>query len=302
MTSSVSTGGVGVVATRALVKRYGATTALHGVDISVPRGAVYGLVGPNGAGKTTLLSILAGLRRPDSGSVELAIPRRRVGVMPDVPEFEPWLTAEEVVRLAATLAGTDPDAETMPALQRAGLADAARRAVGGFSRGMRQRLGLAAAMAGAPELLILDEPAAALDPAGRRAMLDLVASLRSATTVIFSSHILADVQEICDSIGVLRDGRLLYEGPLEELLVGRAAPAYDLRVVPPADDLVRALAAEPWVNDVEATGDGRVRVVVGSTSDAERGLPRVVAAAGVRLASMTPVHADLEHVFLELTG
>jgi ABC-2 type transport system ATP-binding protein len=302
MTTSVSAGGEVVVATRALVKRYGATTALDGVDISVPRGAVYGLVGPNGAGKTTLLSILAGLRRPDSGSVELAIPRSRVGVMPDVPEFEPWLTAEEVVRLAATLAGTDPDAETMPALQRAGLADAARRAVGGFSRGMRQRLGLAAAMAGAPELLILDEPAAALDPAGRRAMLDLVASLRSATTVIFSSHILGDVQEICDSIGVLREGRLLYQGALDQLLVGRAAPAYDLRVRPPADGLISALAAEPWVNAVEATDDGRVRVAVGSTADAERGLPRVVAAAGVRLTSMTPAHADLEHVFLELTG
>jgi ABC-2 type transport system ATP-binding protein len=292
-----------IAATHGLVKRYGTATALDGVDLAVPRGAIYGLVGPNGAGKTTLLSILAGLRSTTSGRVELAMDRRRIGVVPDVPDFEPWLTAREVVALSARLAGAAGGADVLDAvLGRAGLLDDARRRVGGFSRGMRQRLGLAAAMAGNPELLILDEPAAALDPAGRRQMLDLIASLRGRMTVIFSSHILADVQETCDSIGVLRAGRLLYQGPLEELLVGRAAPAFDLRVRPPVDALVAALREQPWVNAVEASASGRIRVAVNSSAAAEAGLPRVLAGAGAHVTSLAPASADLEHVFLELTG
>ncbi len=291
------------VATRGLTKRYGPVTALEGVGLTVPKGSVYGLVGPNGAGKTTLLSILAGLRHPTAGEVELAIPRARVAVVPDAPSFEPWLTAREVVALARNLAGLTADPEPVERiLATTRLEDASDRRAGGFSRGMLQRLGLASALAAEPALLVLDEPAAALDPAGRRDVLDLVAGLRGETTVIFSSHILGDVQQVCDTIGILRHGRLLFQGTTRELLVGRAAAAYSIRIRPPVESAAAALAAEEWVTAVERPGRDRLRVTVSSLDAAEAGLARVLAESRARVVAITPVEADLEHVFLELTG
>jgi ABC-2 type transport system ATP-binding protein len=277
--------------------------ALADVDLVVPRGSVYGVVGPNGAGKTTLLSILVGLKRPTSGSVSLAVERERIALVPDTPSFEPWLTAREVVALARSLVGLAPSAEAVDAaLRLTGLGDAADRACGGFSRGMLQRLGLAAAMAGEPELLVLDEPAAALDPAGRRDVLDLVSDLSGRTTVLFSSHILTDVQQVCDTIGILRGGRLLFQGRTRDLLAGKAAPAFTVRLRPPFDGVVEALEAAPWVHLVERPGLDRLRVTVASTDAAETELVRTLAGAGARVIGIAPAEVDLEHVFLELTG
>jgi ABC-2 type transport system ATP-binding protein len=199
-----------LVRTDGLTRDYGGGAGLFDVDLRVPDGCVYGLVGPNGAGKTTLLSILTGLRRADRGTVHLGVPRGAVAVCPDVPEFEPWLTAFEVVDLARYYVAPDLDADAVRlTLDAAGLAQHAERRVGGFSRGMTQRLGLAAALVGNPRLLLLDEPTSALDPAGRAEILDLVAAMRGHRTVIFSSHILADVQRVADRVGILRAGRLI---------------------------------------------------------------------------------------------
>ena len=292
-----------LVTTSGLGKVYGGVVALDDVGISVPRGSVYGVVGPNGAGKTTLLSILVGLKEPTSGSVTLAVERERIALVPDTPSFEPWLTAREVVALARSLVGLAPSAEAVEhALRLTGLADAADRANGGFSRGMLQRLGLASAMAGEPALLVLDEPAAALDPAGRRDVLDLVSDLSGGTTVLFSSHILADVQQVCDTIGILRGGRLLFQGPTRDLLAGKAAPAFTVRLRPPFEGVVEALEAVPWVHVVERPGLDRLRVTVTSTDAAERELVRALADAGARVVGIAPAEVDLEHVFLELTG
>src|SRR5262245_7552466 len=195
-----------IVATRGLRKEYGATVALDGVDLSVPRGSVYGLVGPNGAGKTTILGILSGLRRATAGSVVLGVDRRRMAVLPDTPEFEPWMRAREVVDLARTLVAPEvPPDRTDEALGEMGLSAAAHLSVGGFSRGMLQRLGLAATVVTEPDLLVLDEPTSALDPAGRREVLDLVSRLATRTTVLLSSHLLGDVQRVCDWVGILRE-------------------------------------------------------------------------------------------------
>ena len=292
-----------LVTTSGLGKSYGNLVALADVDLVVPRGSVYGVVGPNGAGKTTLLSILVGLKQPTSGTVTLAVERARIALVPDTPSFEPWLTAREVVALARSLVGLEPSAEAVAStLRLTGLADASDRANGGFSRGMLQRLGLAAAMVAEPTLLVLDEPAAALDPAGRRDVLDLVSDLSGGTTVLFSSHILADVQQVCDTIGILRDGRLLFQGPTRDLLAGKAAPAFTVRLRPPFDSVAEALEAAPWVHLVERTGLDRLRVTVTSTDAAERDLVRTLADAGARVVGIAPAEVDLEHVFLELTG
>ena len=291
------------VATTGLTKRYGSHVALDAVDLAVPRGAVYGLVGPNGAGKTTLLSILAGLRRPTAGAVTTAIPPERVAVVPDTPAFDPWLTAREVVALSGHLTGVSLPGERIAArLTDAGLADAGDRAVGGFSRGMLQRLALAAAVATEPDLLILDEPSSALDPAGRRDVLDFVAAARGRATVLFSSHILGDVQEVCDTVGILREGRLLFQGTIDELLVGKAAPVYVVRVRGGADAVGSALAAEDWVGEVAVHGDDTVRISVAAVDVAERHLAGVLAATGARVVSVVPASSSLERVFLELTS
>lgn len=292
------------VATVGLVKRYGDHHALRGVDLEVPAGRVYGLVGPNGSGKTTLLSILAGLRSPTAGEIHLGVDRRRVAVLPDTPEFEPWLTAHEVVDLARRLVAPHlPAGAVDGALRDAGLADAAHRRVGGFSRGMTQRLAWAATVVGEPELLLLDEPASALDPLGRREVLDLVAGRRARSTVVFSSHILSDVQDVSDVVGILHDGRLRAQGPLAELLVGRARPVLRLWVRDPVEPVAVALAAEPWVTDVApGATDGELRVGVRSIDEAERALPGALAAAGAALHRLEQQAPDLEAVFRELTS
>ena len=292
-----------IVRTHQLRKDYGSTVALQNVDLEVPSGSVYGLVGPNGAGKTTLLGILAGLRRATAGTVEIAAEWARVAVLPDTPQFDSWLTGREVVDLARSL--TDPSVSPErvdEVLEQAGLADAANRVVGGYSRGMLQRLGVASTVVGRPILLMLDEPSSALDPAGRREVLDLVARLRGEATVIFSSHILGDVQEVCDTVGILRAGELLFQGPLTELLVGSAVPAYRLRVRPPGAQAVEALRRAAWVRSVEEVSPDELRILVETVEAAEQNLANALAGTGVRIVSFGPEAATLEQVFLELTS
>jgi ABC-2 type transport system ATP-binding protein len=292
-----------VVTTTGLSRDYGGI-GLFDVDLVVPQGSIYGLVGLNGAGKTTLLSILAATRRPDRGTVTLAVGRTSAAVCPDVPEFDPWLTSSEVVDLARSLVAPDSDSSTSvaAALRATGLADAADRRVGGLSRGMLQRLGLACALVGDPELLILDEPMSALDPAGRAELLGVIAGMRGTRTVIFSSHILADVQRVADQVGILRAGRLLYQGSTAELMDRYLTPSWLLRIAGPAGPVHAALAAQSWVTKVEATEPGVLRVDATGIEDGERGIPAIVAGCGARQVACEPVAADLESAFLALTG
>ena len=289
-----------VVATHALRKVYGEHAALDGVDLAVPRGATYGLIGPNGAGKTTMLSILAGLRRPTEGTVDLGVPRSAVGVLVDTPLFEPWLTAREVVDLARTLTNPGlPHSRVEEVLTQVGLAEAMDRRVRGFSRGMLQRLGLAGCLVGDPEVLLLDEPSSALDPAGRREVLDLVGRLAQTTTVILSTHILADVQQVADVVGVIDRGQLRFQGPLEDLLA-RSAAVFTLHLRTATATVAEALRAEPWVREVTAPAPGRLRVVATDARQAEQRIVAVLAAHDAALVAFNPA-TDLESAFLELT-
>jgi ABC-2 type transport system ATP-binding protein len=295
-----------IVTTSGLTRDYGGT-GLFDVDLIVPRGSIYGLVGPNGAGKTTLLSIVCGVRRSDSGGVCLDVARDKIAVCPDVPEFDGWLTAYEAVDLArALVAGPvkrDPgSAAVLAALRTAGLGDEADRRVAGFSRGMVQRLGLACALVTDPELLILDEPTSALDPAGRAEMLNLVAAMRGSKTVIFSSHILADVQRVADQVGIMRDGRLLYQGSASDLIEQHLRPSWLVKISGDVARVAEALRGQPWATRVEPTGGGLIRVDADSIESGERGIPAAIASCGARQVSCEPVAADLESAFLALTS
>ena len=289
-----------MIDTSGLEKRYGSTEALRGVDLRVEQGSTYGLVGPNGAGKTTLLGILAGLRTPTAGSITIDADRSRIAVLPDTPRFDPWLTGREVAELARRLTTGDGD-RVEHVLADAGLADAMDRAVGGYSRGMLQRLGVACTIVGEPSLVLLDEPASALDPLGRREVLDLIGRLKGSATILFSSHILADVQEVCDTVGILDRGDLVFQGSVEALLVGQAVPRYRVRVRPPSDAVARALEQHEWVQSVDPSGAEELRVTVASLEDAESKLAGALAAAGARVVSIGPEAVTLEQAFLEVT-
>jgi ABC-2 type transport system ATP-binding protein len=290
-----------VISTRGLSKRYGEVAALADVDLVVPRGVTYGLIGPNGAGKTTMLSILAGLRRPTEGEIDLAVPRQAMGMLVDTPQFDPWLTAREVVELSRHLTAPDlPASRVVAVLDEVGLADAADRRVGGFSRGMLQRVGLAACLVGDPEVLVLDEPSSALDPAGRREVLDLIGRLAHTKTVLLSTHILSDVQQVCDVVGVIDQGRLRYQGPLVDLL-RRTSTAYAVHVRGAGPALTATLQEQAWAAEVTEVAPGRFRLVVTDADQAERELPAIVARHEVALVSFYPA-TDLETAFLELTS
>ena len=206
-----------------LTKTFGASRALDGVDLAVPEGAVFGFLGPNGAGKTTTLRILAGLARPTSGSASVFghdVTRDAdsvhalIGYLPDVPGFYKWMTATEYLELSGRLFGLEPavlEQRSHALLDLAGLTGVTTR-IGGYSRGMKQRLGVAQALINAPRLLLLDEPTSALDPIGRREVLEMIASLAGRTTVFFSTHILADVERVCSDVAILARGRVVAAG------------------------------------------------------------------------------------------
>ena len=299
---------------RGLTKRFGDALALDGVDLVVRPGVVFGFLGRNGAGKTTALRILSGLARPTAGTahvlghdVERATDavRARIGFLPDVPGFYPWMTAREYLEFAGRLFGLDPatlDARAAALLEMAGLASVATR-VGGFSRGMKQRLGIAQALINAPSLLMLDEPTSALDPIGRREVLEMVASLRGRTTVFFSTHILADVERVCDAVAILERGRVVASAGVAEL----TARATANRVIVEVEDsaaaaaVAGALAGRTWLKSIET--DGRtLHLAVSDLSTAQREIPAVIATAGVALRRFEIGETSLEDVFVELVG
>lgn len=290
-----------VITTEKLTRSYGDGAGIFDIDLSVPRGRVFGLVGPNGAGKTTLLSIIAGMRKAGSGSVDLAA--GRVLLCPDVPDFEPWLTAAEVVRLSAEITGVPVrDRDVAAALERVGMLEAADRRNGKFSRGMRQRLGLAAALVCRPDVLILDEPASGLDPQGRVDVLDLITSLRGECTIILASHLLGDVQRVCDDVAVLVRGRLVYQGPTAAIADQGRPNAWHVRVRGSAERLAQTLREQDWVTQASPVEEDCVYVEATDAESGELGLPRLLAETGTPLVSMTGYEADLESAFLSLTN
>src|SRR6185436_16089957 len=245
-----------------LTKRFGTILALDGLDLDVPAGSIFGLLGPNGAGKTTTIRILTGLAQPSAGTAEVAgirvgldrpELRRRLGYLDQDPRFYGWMKGRELLELVGRLAGlSGPELRTRvgASLERTGLAEAGNRRIGTYSGGMRQRLGIAQAVLHEPELLILDEPVSSLDPEGRRDLLELIESLRGSATVVVSTHVLADVERICDRVAILDRGRLVTEGSLADLLEAHARPIFRLVPVLGQGDGIAALAttlrAAPW--------------------------------------------------------
>jgi len=298
---------------RRLTKAYGPKRALDCVDLTVEEGSIFGFLGPNGAGKTTTLRILTGLAKPTEGEVRVFghdvvtadnTVRSQIGFLPDVPGFYDWMKAREFLRFAGGLFGLERealDSRVDVLLDLAGLTDVDTK-IGGYSRGMKQRLGVAQALINAPKLLMLDEPTSALDPMGRKEVLDMLLSLRGRTTVFFSTHILADVERICDTVAILDHGHVVAHAPIDELKARYGASKVVIEIAAGADELADAIRGESWAAAVERDTNGTVFVTVSDEDAAARAIPAMVAQRGLALRRMEAGEMGLEEVFVQLVG
>ena len=303
--------GAPVIEIRGLVKRFAEAQAVDGIDLEVPAGGVYGFLGPNGAGKTTTIRILAGLLWPTRGAARIlgepvrpgAPVLRRLGSLIERPAFYPYLSAIDNLRVIATARGLPPAGIpplVMEALDRVGLTTVARRKVGGFSTGMRQRLSLGAAFLGRPELVILDEPTNGLDPNGVVDVRRLIASLASdGTTVFLSSHVLPEVEQLCRRIAILREGRIVAAGDASDVL-GTGERLFVRFDTPDQATAALRLLGERRPGWVVAR-DGDAALLVDAAAAESSGLNRLLAESGTYPAELSVRRPSLEAVFRELT-
>ena len=314
-----------VIHTHNLTKSFKDVQALQDLNLSVHKNSIFGFLGPNGAGKTTTIKLLLGLIFPTSGSASIfgydivadsvAI-RARVGYLPQEPRFYEHMSARETLDYTARFYFSGPEKaiqeRVQETLELVGLADKADRPIKGFSGGERQRLGIAQAQVNYPDLLILDEPAASLDPLGRRDVLEVMARLRKYATIFYSTHILDDVQRVSDTVAILNHGQLITSGPIESLLAGSDGVVYRLSLKgEQLQQAQQALAGQPWVTNLQVTAprmqadvlDGEVSWLV-SVSDegaAENQLLRtVLAQPQVAVTDFRKQEYELEDIFVQI--
>ena len=300
-----------------LTKTYGDITALDHLDLAVPYGSIFGFLGRNGAGKTTTIRLLTGLAHPTEGNAWVGglettngdhAARERFGYLPQEPAFYGWMTPLEYLDYTARLFGLSSKKRkqrVLEVLELVGLQDAARRRIAGFSGGMKQRLGIAQALIHQPEVLFLDEPTSALDPAGRYEVLDMIAGLRGTVTVFLSSHILVDVERICDTIAVIHKGSLIKVAGKDDLLSQYAVNAVVLEFENPEleklENLTRQLSEIQWVERVLQEQNG-LRILVSDVDQGKDKLVRIVADTQLSLNRYEWVRPSLEEIFLEISA
>jgi ABC-2 type transport system ATP-binding protein len=297
-----------VIETRGLTKRYGKLTAVERLDLSIEAGTVFGLLGPNGSGKTTTILMLMGLTDITSGEVrvmgfdparEPLKVKRVVGYMPDAVGFYDQLTARANLRFTGRLAGLPADgldARIDAALGRVGIADAANRPVAEFSRGMRQRLGLADVLLKAPNVAILDEPTNGLDPQGTHEFLDLIRELKhEGMTILLSSHLLDRVQAVCDRVGLFRHGRMELEGSFEELARKVMGGRYRVSVEARGVDVAKAMSGVPGVGRIERTADARFALAC--DADVRPAIVTALTGAGGDVLGLSIAEPSLDDVY-----
>jgi len=304
-----------VIQTYGLTKIYKGSNALQNLDLQVPHNSICGFLGPNGAGKSTTIKLLLGLTRPTSGRAEVfgmdsvrdsvAI-RQRVGYLAQDPRYYDHMTARETLRFTAKFFYSGPgriiENRIEETLELVGITDKADRPIKGFSGGERQRLGIAQAQINYPDLIILDEPAASLDPMGRRDVLEVLDRLRKHTTVFYSTHILDDVQRVSDTVVIVNHGQLVAHAPIQELLAGKDGIVYSVIVKGDGGSAKTRLAQQPWVTSVTTESSNStttLQVNVTDTGAAEAQLLRLILAdTGATVTEFGRKKYNLEEVFL----
>ena len=297
-----------VIAARGLTKRYGEATVVDGIDFAVTKGEIFGLLGPNGAGKTTTILMMLGLTEVSAGSVQvlgcdparepLAV-KRRVGYLPDSVGFYDYLSARDNLRYTARLIGfpeAEREARIADALQRVGLAEVAGNRVGTYSRGMRQRLGLAEIVMKVASIAILDEPTSGLDPHATMELLDMIRGLkRDGVAVLISSHLLERVQSVCDRVALFNNGRIALIGTVPELGVKVLGGGYHVDIEADGEGLEARLAAVPGVRKVERVAPNRFRLL--SEGDVRPQAAAAVVNAGGQLRMLAVEQPSLEAIY-----
>jgi ABC-2 type transport system ATP-binding protein len=308
-----------VIETHGLSKAYKNVQALKSLDLKVAKHSIFGFLGPNGAGKTTTIKLLLGLARPTSGTGSIfgcdiqrqsvAI-RRHIGYLAQDPRYYESMTARDTLRFTLGFFFKGPknkfEERIEETIELVGLADKADRPIRGFSGGERQRLGIAQAQVNYPDLLILDEPAASLDPMGRHDVLEVMERLRKYTTIFYSTHILDDVQRVSDTVCILNRGKLVAEAPIQELLAGSGKVVFRLQTRGDIEQIRSLITAQTWVAAVQVEqSDGRADWLV-TVSDANAAedqlLGLAMTAPGVKVTSFCQSKFDLEDVFMNLVG
>ena len=296
-----------------LTKQYRAVRALDNLNMTVEPGAIFGFLGPNGSGKTTTLRILTGLAKPTAGSAQVAgvnvskdaynLPAH-IGYLPEEPAFYSWMTPREYLDYIGRLHGLSSSQRIdriKELLTLVDLAEVGKRRIGGFSRGMRQRLGLAAALVHRPKVLLLDEPVSALDPAGRKDVLELIGQLSGKCTILMSTHILADVERVCNVVGIISRGRIIVQSPREELLNRYVQPVFELDSadVPAIQRWAELLKKQSWVTSIHVESQ-TARIVVNDVAQARAELLASALAQHIVLRRYEEMRPSLEDVFLKL--
>ena len=305
------------IETQGLSKDFGSVNALRSLDLKVPRNSIFGFLGPNGAGKTTTIKLLLGLIHPTSGggsllghditqdSVEV---RRRIGYLAQVPSYYTHMTAREILLFKMRFYYSGPgeaiEKRVEETLEVVELDDKADRPIKGFSGGERQRLGIAQAQVHGPDLLILDEPAANLDPMGRRDVLSVMEELRKHSTIFYSTHILDDVERVSDTVAILNRGELLAQAPIGELLAGSGGVVYHMTIKGDHSGAHSRISSQSWVSSVKVVhGDNRTTLLVGvsDVEAAEDGLLRLaVRDGGAVVTEFARRKYELENVFVDI--
>ncbi len=305
-----------VIRTQDLTKTYGEVIALDHLTMEIPEYSIVGFLGPNGAGKSTTIKLLLGLIYPDTGSAEifgrdirsesLEI-RQRTGYLAQQPRFYPNLTARETLRFVARFFYTNPgriEERVEDSLKIVNLETKADRSIQGFSGGEMQRLGIAQAQINQPEILILDEPAASLDPMGRADVLNIMTRLREVSTIFYSTHILDDVQRISDRVVILNDGKLISQGPIEELLLGEGEIIYEIELTNHKPETLARVRELPWVSQVLVgmeNGHTRWKIVIIDELQARQNLLRLILEDDqAEIIEFGREKYELEEVFMNL--
>ncbi|MBM7614287.1 ABC transporter ATP-binding protein [Alkaliphilus hydrothermalis] len=281
-----------------LVKSYGKHEVLKGLNFEVKNNEIYGFLGHNGAGKSTTINILTNLIKPTKGNVSV---NGSIGYLPEDPKFYTYMTGAEYLKLIGEISGFSKSniaTRSAELLELVGLKKDAKRKVGGYSRGMRQRLGFAVALFNKPQILLLDEPASALDPEGRKEMLDLIQQFKNeGGTVFLSSHILSDLERIADRIGILNKGSMVLEGSLEEIKGEYLLPIYDIEFENPIGALPKRLLAEAWVEDIQVKGTV-MSVGISNPIVAKTELLRILAENNQPVTSYQVRKSSLEDIYM----
>ena len=298
-----------------LTKRYGNIVALDNLDLEIEEKSVFGFLGPNGAGKTTTIRLLTGLSLPSAGTAWVAgeevtsnplTLRRKVGFLPDVPAFYEWMSGREFLHFVGelhSLSIQERNKRTEETLELVDLQEAAGRRIGGYSRGMKQRLGIAQALMNRPEVLFMDEPTSALDPIGRRDVLLLIERLGRETTIFMSTHILSDVERVCDTVGIIDRGRLVIESTVEELRQRYARSTFELEFEEDAAPLIARLDSIPWLEKWETVTENEtplLRIQARDIDKAKQELLQLVVTSGLTLLRYELTLPSLEDIFVEL--